>query len=81
MYVFHLSNYTQATEHLARLAYFKYVDVKSNTSIINHRRKKRLILIVKKTLNFDRLYRQNLDKRHKLIEESERNSQKSQLKK
>ena len=61
----------KATENLSRLGYINYVDVNTNTSIINSRRKTRLIITVKKTFNYERLYRENLDKREKLIEENE----------
>ena len=66
------STATKVTEKLARLGYITYVDIRSDTSIIKNKRKIRLILTLKKTLNFERLYNENNQKRERLIEESKK---------
>ena len=54
---------TRATENLVRLGYITYDNVVTDTSIINERRRTRLVLTVKKSKDFQKLYTENEEKR------------------
>lgn len=55
----------QAAESLSRLGYITYENVKTETSVDKERRKIKLIITVKKTSNFEKLYKENEETRKK----------------
>jgi hypothetical protein len=61
----------KAAETLARLHYITYSDIRTETLIINERRRTRIVLCIKKTAQFKQLYDENEANRKKLQEEKE----------
>lgn len=64
---------TRACEALSRLNYVTYADLRTETNVINDRRKTRLVIRLKKTSQFDKLYQENEANRKK--KEAEREEQ------
>lgn len=62
---------TRATEALVRLNYIRYVDVRTETNVINGNRKTRLVVRVQKTNDFAKLYQENEANRKKKEAERE----------
>lgn len=58
----------RAVENLTRLNYVTYEDIKTETNVINNRRKTRLVIRLKKTKDFQKLYEENEANRKKLQE-------------
>ena len=50
---------SRAAETLVRLGYVNYVNVQTLTDVRNDRRSTKLIITVKKTNSFDKLYKEN----------------------
>jgi hypothetical protein len=59
---------TRAAENLVRLNYVSYEDIKSETTIVNGKRRIRLVIRLRKTENFKNLYDENVANRKKLQE-------------
>ena len=59
----------RAAEALARLHYITYADIRTETLIIDERRRTRVVLSLKKTSEFKKLYDENEENRKKLQEE------------
>ena len=64
----------RSCEALARLNYISYVDIRTETQIVNERRRTRLVIRIKKTSQFNKLYQENEAIRKK--KEAERDEQK-----
>ena len=62
----------RSVEALVRLNYVSYVDIRTETSVVNEKRRTSLYVVVKKTSQFDKLYAENEENRKK--KESERES-------
>jgi hypothetical protein len=60
----------RACENLVRLHYVTYDDIKTETTINNSRRRTRLVIRLKKTNEFKKLYEENEANRKKLQEEN-----------
>jgi hypothetical protein len=60
---------TRATEGLVRLKYCTYSDIRTETNIINDRRRTRLVVKLAKTGDFTKLYEENEANRKKYQEE------------
>ncbi len=58
-------------ETLVRLGYVTYNDIRTETNVINERRRSRVVISVKKTDNFKKLYDENEENRKKLQEANE----------
>jgi len=58
----------RAAENLVRLNYVSYEDLKTETSVNNNRRRTRLVIRLKKTSEFNKLYQENEANRKKLQE-------------
>ena len=69
-------NASKAVETLAKLGYVAYDNIKTETNIDNNRRKTRLIITIHKTKDFDRLYKENEEKRKQFEEERKKNENK-----
>jgi hypothetical protein len=61
----------RAAETLARLHYITYADIRTETLIVNDRRRTRVLVTVKKTEQFKQLYEENEANRKKLQEQKE----------
>ena len=59
---------TRAAEALVRLQYVTYNKIKSDTTLVNNRRRTRLIIRLRKTQNFKKLYDENEEIRKKTQE-------------
>ena len=59
---------TRAAEALVRLQYVTYNKIKSDTTLVNNRRRTRLIIRLRKTENFKKLYEENEEIRKKTQE-------------
>jgi hypothetical protein len=66
----------RSCEALVRLNYISYVDLRTETQIVNERRRTRLVVRVKKTTQFNSLYQENEANRKK--KEAERDEQNKQ---
>lgn len=62
---------TKATEALVRLKYVTYGDIKTETHIIEGRRITRIVVTLKKTNDFQRLYEENEQARKKFQAEKQ----------
>ena len=62
---------TRAAETLVRFGYVTFDNIRTLTEIKNDRRAIRLIITLKKTGNFDKLYKENEEQRKKKQEERE----------
>lgn len=60
---------TRATEGLVRLKYCTYEDIRTEANIINDRRRTRLVVKLRKTAEFSKLYQENEENRKRLQEE------------
>jgi hypothetical protein len=58
----------KAAENLVRLNYVSYVDLRTETSVSNGKRRTKLLIRVKKTGDFQKLYTENEANRKKLQE-------------
>jgi hypothetical protein len=67
-------NGAKAVESLCKLGYIAYDNIKTETNIDNNRRKTRLIITVHKTKDFDKLYKENEEKRKQLEEQKKKES-------
>jgi hypothetical protein len=59
----------RAAETLVRLHYVTYSDIRTETLIINDRRRTRVLLSLKKTSEFQKLYDENEENRKKFQEQ------------
>jgi uncharacterized protein YfaP (DUF2135 family) len=50
---------TRAAEGLVRLQYVTYANIRTETNIVNERRRTRLVITLKKTSQFAKLYEEN----------------------
>jgi hypothetical protein len=66
---------TRATEGLVRLKYCTYADIRTETNIVNGRRRTRLVVKLSKTPEFTKLYEENEANRKKYQEEKEKAQQ------
>ena len=64
---------TKAAETLVRLGYVTFDNIQTLTEVKNDRRSIRLIITLKKTSNFDKLYKENEEERKK--RQAERDAQ------
>jgi hypothetical protein len=64
---------TRATESLVRLKYCTYADIRTETNIVNERRRTRLVVKLRKTADFTKLYQENEENRKKFQEEKAKN--------
>ena len=63
---------TRAVESLVRFGYVTYENIQTLTDVVNDRRSIRLIIILKKTANFNKLYEENEQERKRKQEEKEK---------
>ena len=66
---------TRAAETLVRLGYVTFDNIQTLTDVRNDRRSIKLIITLKKTSNFDKLYKENQEERKK--REAEREKEKN----
>jgi len=57
---------TKAAESLVRLNYVSYENIRTETNVINNSRRTKLVLRLKKTSEFNKLYEENEANRKKL---------------
>ena len=69
-------NVARSCEALVRLNYVSYVDLRTETQVVNERRRTRLVVRLQKTSQFAKLYEENEVKRK--VQEAEREEQKKQ---
>jgi hypothetical protein len=62
---------TKAAENLVRLNYVTYEDIRTETNIIEGARRTKLVIRLKKTSDFNKLYEENEANRKKLQEAQE----------
>jgi hypothetical protein len=62
---------TKAAEALVRLKYVTYSDIRTETAIDDGRRRTRLVVTLKKTSQFDKLYEENEANRKKFQDEKQ----------
>ena len=67
---------TRAAETLVRFGYVTYENIQTLTDVKNDRRSIRLIITLKKTDNFDKLYKENEEQRKKKQAEREKEKEK-----
>ena len=60
---------TRAADTLVRLNYVTYESVRTETSVMNDRRRTRLVIRLKKSKDFQKLYAENEERRKKNEEE------------
>lgn len=60
---------SRAVEALVRLNYVTYQDIRTETAVVNDRRRTRLVIRIKKTSQFNTLYQENEANRKKKEEE------------
>merc|ERR1712170_291065 len=58
----------RAAENLARLNYVTYENLRTETNVVNDRRRTRLVITLRKTSQFNKLYEENEANRKKLQE-------------
>ncbi len=63
---------TRAAESLVRFGYVTYENIQTVTNVNNNRRSIKLIITLKKTANFNKLYEENEKERKKKQEEKEK---------
>jgi hypothetical protein len=61
----------RSCEALVRLNYVSYTDIKTETNIVNEKRRTNFVIRIKKTNQFDSLYKENEENRKKKEEERE----------
>ena len=71
---------TRAVESLVRFGYVTYEDIQTLTDVNNNRRSIRLIITLKKTANFDKLYEENEQERKRKQEEKEKENKEASKK-
>ena len=62
----------KAAESLVRLNYVSYEDIKTETNVVNDRRRTKLVIRLKKTADFTKLYEENEANRKKLQDAQEK---------
>ena len=67
---------TRAAESLARLGYVTFENIQTLTEVKNDRRSIKLIITLKKAADFDKLYKENEEKRKKIQAEKEKETSK-----
>ena len=67
---------TRAAESLVRFGYVTYENIQTITDVTNNRRSIRLIITLKKTGNFEKLYKENEEERKKKEAEREKEGKK-----
>ena len=67
---------TRAAESLARLGYVTFENIQTLTEVKNDRRSIKLIITLKKAPDFDKLYKENEEKRKKIQAEKEKETSK-----
>ena len=67
---------TRAAETLVRLGYVTFDNIQTLTDVRNDRRSIKLIITLKKTSNFDKLYKENQEERKKREAEKEKEKNK-----
>ena len=67
---------TRAAETLVRLGYVTFENIQTLTDVTNDRRAIRLIITLKKTSNFDKLYKENQEERKRRQAEREATTKK-----
>ena len=67
---------TRAAESLVRFGYVTYENIQTKTEIKNDRRSIRLIITLKKTSNFEKLYKENEKERKEKQAEKEKKEKK-----
>ena len=67
---------TKAAESLVRFGYVTYENIQTKTEIKNDRRSIRLIITLKKTSNFEKLYKENEKERKEKRTEREKEEKK-----
>ena len=67
---------TRAAETLVRLGYVTFDNIQTLTDVRNDRRSIKLIITLKKTSNFDKLYKENQEERKKREAEREKENAK-----
>ena len=67
---------TRAAESLVRFGYVTYENIQTKTEIKNDRRSIRLIITLKKTSNFEKLYKENEKERKEKQAEKEKEEKK-----
>ena len=70
------SEATKAAEALVRLGYVTFENIQTLTEVKNDRRSIRLIITLKKTGDFDKLYKENEEERKKKQAEREKETKK-----
>jgi hypothetical protein len=65
---------TSAVEGLVRLKYVTYSDIRTETNIVDGRRRTRLVVTVKKSTQFQKLYEENEAKKKQYQEEKAKNT-------
>ncbi len=63
---------TRAAESLVRFGYVTFENIQTITDVKNNRRSIRLIITLKKTANFDKVYKENEEERNKKQAEREK---------
>ena len=63
---------TRAAESLVRFGYVTFENIQTITDVKNNRRSIRLIISLKKTANFDKVYKENEEERNKKQAEREK---------
>ncbi len=58
----------KACDNLVRLNYVTYEDIRTETSVVNDKRRTRLVIRLRKTNDFKTLYDENVETRKKLQE-------------
>jgi hypothetical protein len=64
----------RAVEGLVRLNYVTYSNIRTETNIVNDRRRTRLVVTVKKSNQFQKLYEENEAKKKQYQEEKAKNT-------
>ena len=62
---------TRAAESLVRFGYVTYENIQTTTEVNNNKRSIRLIITLKKTANFEKLYKENEEERKRKHAEKE----------
>ena len=66
------SQTAHVAEALKRLGYVEFDDIKTETGVINNTRQVKLVITMHNTPDFDKLYKENEEKRNKIIEEKKK---------
>ena len=72
---------TRAAESLVRLGYATFENIQTLTEVKNDRRSIKLVITLKKAADFDKLYKENEEKRKKIQEEKEKEKEKKETSK